>query len=149
MVYSRPWKSFPEQLELLKSRGMVVTDEAAALDYLQRVGYYRLSAYWYPFRTFEVVQDSETGKLSTKAKDEFHPDTQFVDAVHLYLFDKQLRLYLADALERIEISLRVDLSHLLGERSPFAHIENTKAHFHPSFANKPFRKGMTQSCFDA
>lgn len=27
MVYSRPWKSFPEQLELLKSRGTVVTDD--------------------------------------------------------------------------------------------------------------------------
>lgn len=38
MSYNRPWKPFPEQLELLKSRGMVVTDEAAALDYLQRVG---------------------------------------------------------------------------------------------------------------
>ncbi|HAA45036.1 MAG: Abi family protein [Halomonas sp. 54_146] len=89
MGYSRPWTSFSEQLELLKFRGMVVTDEAAALDYLQRVGYYRLSAYWYPFRKFEVVQDNKTGKLSTKAMDEFQPGTQFVDAVHLYLFDKQ------------------------------------------------------------
>ena len=65
MVYNRPWKSFPEQLELLKSRGMVVTDEAAALDYLQRVGYYRLSTYWYPFRKFEVVQDDRTVWQST------------------------------------------------------------------------------------
>lgn len=149
MVYSRPWKSFPEQLELLQSRGMVVTDEAAALDYLARVGYYRLSAYWYPFRKFELVQDSETGKLSTKAIDAFHPDTQFVDVVRLYLFDKQLRLCLADALERIEISLRVDLSYLLGKRSSFAHVENTKAHFHPGFANRPFRKDSQQSCFNA
>ena len=83
------------------------------------------------------------------ALDEFHPGTQFVDAVHLYLFDKQLRLYLADALERIEISLRVDQSHLLGKRSPFAHIENTKAHFHPGFASRPFHRGSQQSCFDA
>ena len=137
MVYSRPWKSFPEQLELLQSRGMVVTDEAAALDYLARVGYYRLSAYWYPFRKFELEQNSGTGKLSTKAMDAFHKDTHFVDAVRLYLFDKQLRLCLADALERIEISLRVDLSYLLGKRSSFAHVENIKAHFHPGFANNP------------
>ncbi len=52
MMYNRPWKSFSEQSELLKFRGMVVTDEAAALDYLQRVGYYRLSAHWYLFRKF-------------------------------------------------------------------------------------------------
>jgi len=149
MVYSRPWTSFPDQLALLKSRGMVVSDETAALDYLQRVGYYRLSAYWYPFRKFEVVQSSEPGKLTTKAMEEFHSDTQFVDAVRLYLFDKQLRLYLADALERIEISLRVDLSYLLGNRSSFAHIENTKAHFHPGFASRPFHKGSSQTAFDA
>ena len=149
MAYDRPWKSFEEQLTLLKARGMVVTDDAAAQDYLERVGYYRLSAYWYPFRQFEVVQDSKTGRLSTKAMDVFHPHTQFVDAVHLYLFDKQLRLSLADALERIEISLRVDLSHLLGQRSPFAHVENTKKHFHPGFAGRPFHKGSQQSCFDA
>lgn len=148
MPYNRPWKSFAEQLELLKSRGMVVTDETAALDYLERVGYYRLSAYWYPFRKFEVIQDAG-GKLSTKVTDEFHSDTQFVDAVQLYLFDKKLRLLLADALERIEISLRVDLAYLLGERSPFAHIENIKAHFHPGFAGRPFRKGSPESCFDA
>src|SRR5690625_4885534 len=105
MGYTRPWKCFPEQLEMLKSRGMVVTHEAAALDYLQRVGYYRLSAYWYPFRKFEVVQDDRTGKLATKAVDEFQPGTQFVDAVHLYLFDKQLRLYLGARLELVH-SLR-------------------------------------------
>lgn len=141
MVYIRPWKSFPEQLELLKSRSMVVTDEAAALDYLERVGYYRLSAYWYPFRKFELVQDSKTGKLATKAMDEFYPETQFVDAVRLYLFDKQLRLQVMDALERIEVALRVDIAHLLGERSLFAHLELNE--LHPSFTRKKRRDGRT------
>lgn len=128
---------------------MVVTDDSAALDYLERVGYYRLSAYWYPFRHFEIVQDGGTGKLSTKALNKFHSNTQFVDAVNLYLFDKQLRLLLADALERIEISLRVDLSYLLGKRSAFAHVQNISAHFHPGFAGRPFRKGSSESSFDA
>lgn len=46
MDYQRPWKLFEEQLMILKSRGMVVNDDDAALTYLERVGYYRLSAYW-------------------------------------------------------------------------------------------------------
>ncbi|NWO04676.1 MAG: Abi family protein [Alteromonadaceae bacterium] len=142
MVYSRPWKSFPEQLELLKSRGMVVTDEPAALDYLQRVGYYRLSAYWYPFRKFEVVQDGKTGKPASRALDEFYPGTQFVDAVRLYLFDKQLRLQAMDALERIEVALRVDIAHLLGKRSVFAHLDPDQ--LHPSFIRKKLRGGQTR-----
>ncbi|WP_374972757.1 Abi family protein [Spongiibacter marinus] len=124
-----------------------MTDEVAAQDYLQRIGYYRLSAYWYPFRRFEVVQDSGTGKLSTRATDQFHIDTHFLDAVNLYLFDKRLRLLLVDALERIEIALRVDLSYTLGRKSPFAHLE--KSYFHPGFAGRPFRRGSPQSCFDA
>jgi abortive infection bacteriophage resistance protein len=37
MAYNRPWKSFPDQLELLKSRGMMVTDEPAATRYLERI----------------------------------------------------------------------------------------------------------------
>jgi abortive infection bacteriophage resistance protein len=141
MPYNRPWKSFAEQLELLKSRGMVVTDEPAALDYLEHVGYYRLSAYWYPFRQFEVVQDSKNGRLATMAMDEFHPDSQFVDAVRLYLFDKQLRLQVMDALERIEVALRVDIAHLLGERSSFAHLELDE--LHPSFTRKKRPDGRT------
>ena len=71
MPYDRPWRSFVEQFELLKSRGMVVTDEPAALDYLERVGYYRLSAYWCPFRHFEVIENAKIGKPTTRALDEF------------------------------------------------------------------------------
>lgn len=73
---------------------MVVTDDAAAQDYLERVGYYRLSAYWYPFRVFETVNHDRHSSAITQAIDRFVPDTQFVDAVRLYLFDKELRLRL-------------------------------------------------------
>ena len=34
---------------LLKSRGLVISDEAKAVRYLESIGYYRLSAYMYPF----------------------------------------------------------------------------------------------------
>lgn len=65
-MYIRPWKSFPELLELFKSRGMVVSDEAAVRDYLTRVDYYPLSACWYPSHKFEfrtVKQESFLRKL--------------------------------------------------------------------------------------
>ncbi|EJI85482.1 Abi family protein [Alishewanella aestuarii B11] len=50
MPYSKPWLSYNEQLALLESRGLLITDRAAALEYLERIGYYRLSGYWYAFR---------------------------------------------------------------------------------------------------
>lgn len=145
MAYNRPWKSFAEQLELLKSRGMGVTDEAAALSYLERIGYYRLSAYCYPFRVFKLEQDPATRVISSVRTDRFETDTQFVDVVELYLFDKKLRLLVMDALERIEIALRVDIAYLLGERNTFAHLDSKE--LHPSFANRADKR-MKKTVFE-
>lgn len=47
MAYSKPWQSYEEQLDLLISRGLAVTDRPKALEYLQRIGYHCLSSgYW-------------------------------------------------------------------------------------------------------
>ena len=50
MSYLKPWKSYADQLEQLIGRGMIISDRARALDYLKRIGYYRLSGYWFAFR---------------------------------------------------------------------------------------------------
>ena len=50
MSYAKPWKSYADQLNQLIDRGMVVTDRDRALDCLKRIGYYRLSGYWFAFR---------------------------------------------------------------------------------------------------
>ncbi len=56
-TYARPHLSFAGQLEQLKQRGLIVADEASALAWLRRLGYYRLSAYWYPFRERKIVRN--------------------------------------------------------------------------------------------
>ncbi len=134
MVYERPWKTYAEQLEILESRGLKVTDKPAALSYLERIGFYRLSAYWHPFRVFEIQQDPETKKLESVRTDKFVENTQFPDAVELYLFDKKLRLLVMDALERIEVAIRVDVAYLLGQRDAFAYKDLSQ--FHPTFATR-------------
>jgi len=63
MAYNRPWKSYKEQLTILKSRGMTVSDAAKAINYLERLGYYRLSGYWYPFREIQYTTE-ESGRIS-------------------------------------------------------------------------------------
>ncbi|MCF7976440.1 MAG: Abi family protein [Chromatiaceae bacterium] len=118
MAYSKPWQSYSEQLDLLISRGLVVTDRPKALEYLQRIGYYRLSGYWFPFRERSglLILLDEHGRKPVKkqrketriALDDFRPGATFEDAVKLYVFDKKLRMLVMDALERIEIALRVD-----------------------------------------
>ena len=59
--YAKPPLTFQEQLELLESRGLVVSDRALALRWLGRVNYYRLSAYLYPFR----LPGSDSYKVGT------------------------------------------------------------------------------------
>lgn len=141
LPYNRPWKSFSEQLELLKARGLTAQDEASALMWLQRVGYYRLSAYWYPFRVFRHEQDAVTGALRSVRTDDFVAGTTFSDAVELYLFDRKLRVLLADALERIEVSLRVEVAYRLGKIDTFAHLHESS--FHPSFRDRRGNSGQT------
>lgn len=146
--YLKDWKSYQDQLTLLKSRGMIVTDEPKALDYLERIGYYRLSGYWYPFRERSEIccpldplscQKPTVGKnKKTKTDklvfDQFIQGTSFQNAVDLYVFDKKLRLLVMDAIERIEIALRVDLSHRLGKYDKFAYLRPEL--FHDSFSNE-------------
>ncbi len=125
--YTKPWQSYEEQLEQLISRGLEVTDHAKALEHLARIGYYRLSGYWFPFREREGSQ----------VTDQFKTGASFENAVNLYVFDKQLRLSAMDALERIEISLRVDVSHTLGKIDPFAYLK-------PEFLHENFTEKLDQ-----
>lgn len=134
MPYEKPWKSFEQQIEILKSRNMAFDDESKALLFLEKVGYYRLSAYWYPFRKYKLVQNKKLGRLDYIKLDEFEDETAFIDAARLYLFDKKLRLLVLDALERIEVAIRVDVAHLLGKQDTFAHISGSC--LHPSFMRK-------------
>lgn len=143
MAYLKPWMGYADQLQQLEDRGMQVTDRARALEYLKRIGYYRLSGYWFPFRERSapcVLLDAngrkpkDTKKVETLVLDPFRAGATFQHAVELYVFDKKLRLLALDALERIEIALRVDISHTLGKLDPFAYLK--PEFFHEAFGEK-------------
>jgi abortive infection bacteriophage resistance protein len=96
---------------------MAISDDALAETYLNRIGYYRLSGYWFPYR------DSKTVGGVTNVLDTFRPGTKFSEIVDLYVFDKKLRLLMMDVIERIEIALRVQITLQLGKRGALAHRE--------------------------
>lgn len=115
-MYSKPYLGVADQIALLQSRGMVVDDTAKAAEYLSRLGYYRISAYWYPFR--EVIMGPDGTPVIT---DNFKPGTRFKWATELYAFDKALRLQLLDVLERIEVFVRTGIALQIGKHDPCAH----------------------------
>jgi len=52
----------------------------------------------------------------------------------LYVFDKRLRLLFLDAIERVEVALRVDIALLIGQRGAWAHRD--PAQLHGNFTSK-------------
>ncbi|WP_352402684.1 hypothetical protein [Pyramidobacter sp.] len=48
--YTKPHLSFCEQVSLLEERGMIIKDRKEIETLLTNVGYYHMSAYWYPYR---------------------------------------------------------------------------------------------------
>lgn len=124
----KPWKSINEQIAILRSRGMTISDDTRAQNALKRFGYYRLSGYWYSFR-----QKESDGTLS----DHFVDNTHLSEIVDLYIFDKRLRLLALDALERIELALQVDVAHSLGATDPVGHT--SVVHLNRGVANKSER----------
>ena len=121
--YIKPALSFEEQLDKLKKRGMVVLNEQQALRQLQSISYYRLSAYWYPFR-----ERNEKGRVSSR----LHAGTSFEQVIALYEFDRKLRSLIMDALERVEIAVRTRITYHMGHTyGAFGHTD--PANFHPRF----------------
>lgn len=45
----KPFKTYVEQLQILKDRGLAVHDEETALETLKHHSYYRFSAYRFPY----------------------------------------------------------------------------------------------------
>jgi abortive infection bacteriophage resistance protein len=108
---------------------MEITDSPAASACLERIGYYRLSGYWYPFRRISFVNDPSTKRI---VDNDFRPGTTFQQVMELYTFDKRLRLLMLDAIERVEVAFRVDTALLLGAKDAWAH--RNPDHLHGNFA---------------
>lgn len=98
MLYQKPATAIEEQLTRLGERGMGWTDEALVRRWLETVGYYRLSIYWYP-----MEEDAPPDRARSRI---FRAGAQFDDVIDTYVFDRKLRLLVLEATERVEIGVR-------------------------------------------
>lgn len=107
-TYTKPPKSFQEQLQQLKDRNLTIEDDAKALSILANISYYRLSAYFLPYQT---------------QKDWFDDGTTFKQIIDTYSFDRELRLLVFDCTERLEVAIRTRFIYFYGDslqRQPLA-----------------------------
>jgi abortive infection bacteriophage resistance protein len=125
MKFTKPAKGLPEQLRCMFDRGLSVPDPAYALHYLAHIGYYRLSAYALPFQ-----DKSQPGKP-------FKPGIVFQQILDLYRFDRELRLLVIDAIERVEISVRAQIVNTMC-LAHGTHWFNDPANFQATFNHGRF-----------
>jgi abortive infection bacteriophage resistance protein len=124
--YTKPALTLEQQLDLLERRGLVIGNRAMAQNALERISYYRLSAYWHPFK---------------RQDDTFEPTGTFEQALELYEYDRRLRLLVLDAVERIEVVARTAITYTLAHaHGAFVH-ENPRS-FRPHFKYATWHAGL-------
>lgn len=92
-------KSIDEQIAILRKRGCEISNTGLAREVLSKTNYYRLSAYFLPFK------DPYGTYIS---------GTTFERVFHIYEFDRKIRTLLFCAIERIETALRAHLAYMHG-----------------------------------
>lgn len=113
MNYRKEPLSFAAQADLLLTRGLIA-DRQRLIECLAAVNYYRLSAYWHTFR----IPDDPDNRLMS--------GTTFDCVWRRYTFDRQLRLLVMDAVERVEIAVRTQIvnRHVIGF-GPFGYLDQS------------------------
>lgn len=113
--------TFEQQLELLKSRGLTITDRNKALEYLKEISYYRLSAYFLPYQ---------------QEKDKFNDGVTFGQIINTYSFDRELRLLVFDCIERIEVAIRTQMIYTMALYYNDSHWQDNPSLFITPYYNK-------------
>jgi abortive infection bacteriophage resistance protein len=104
MKYCKPPLTISQQIDLLRSRGMIISDESFAEDKLASLSYYRLSAYWLPY------EERLPGSTRTHR---FKTGTTFGDCFSLYQFDVNLRKICFSGIKILELAIRAQFAHQL------------------------------------
>lgn len=103
--FNKPAISVTDQISLLQSRGLNIQQPERAEKYLEVISFFRLSAYMRPFQKNEEQQEVEH---------QFKDGVEFKQIVDLYAFDRELRLLIMDAVERVEVAIRATLNNVMG-----------------------------------
>ena len=113
MEYTKPFLTFEQQADLLMNDRGMVADRDDLINHLRDVGYYRLSGYWHIHKK--------------QGSDEFQEGTTFRRVWDMYVFDRQFRLVVFDAVEHVEVYMRTQLAYILAEQTgPFGFLDRGK-----------------------
>lgn len=103
--------SISDQINLLRNRGLQFLDENRAVIFLNEVSFFRFAQYLRPMESDKVLHS-------------FKPNSFFENALALYDFDTQLRGFLFEAIQILEIALRSKVNQAFSmQHGPFWFFE--------------------------
>lgn len=88
-------------MQLSRKKGFVVEEDKECIGFLHRANYYRLSAYFIPFK---------------KADGTYCENISFRRIEHLYEFDGRMRSLILQCIEEIELFLRTQFSYSMAHK---------------------------------
>lgn len=103
--YPKQYSTPNELVELLKKRGLAIDNEKKVAEYIQNIGYFRLSAYFYPF--LQVPKDLH----------QFKSNSSFDKVMKLYRFDRKLRMLMFNEIEKIEVAVRSAIVNIIAQET--------------------------------
>lgn len=97
--------SSQELMELFESRGMCI--DGFNIKKIQHINYYKLKEFAHPLSTISKVENEPVISYN---------GIKFSEVLGRYYQDKNLRIFLMHAIEKIEVSVKTNMAHILGMR---------------------------------
>jgi len=108
----KPATTFEQQINLLESRGLVITDRERAKEVLSRYNYYKLSGYLFNFRK--------------PGSDDYEDGLTFDRIMGIIEFDRRFRNVLMYAIETVEHTLKTKISyHMAHSIGPDGYLQSS------------------------
>ncbi|MBQ2922290.1 MAG: Abi family protein [Tyzzerella sp.] len=101
--YNKTNKTTEELVSSLKEKGLIISNNAKAINYIRNIGYFRLKAYFYPLYK------------EPKHKHLFKQGASFDKLMNMYRFDRKLRLLLFNEIEKIEVAFRSTIVNIVSD----------------------------------
>lgn len=102
-----------QQIEQLKSRGMIINDESDIHRWISTVGYYRLSGYWWMYE--------ERYPSCVPRNHKFKENTSWEQVKHTYIFDQKFRRLISTGIEKIEVAVKASWAQYLATHYNTSH----------------------------
>lgn len=103
--FNKQYSSPQELVKLLKRRYLSIKDENKVEAYIRNIGYFRLSAYFYPFLE------------QPKEEHLFKDNSSFKKVMLIYRFDRKLRLLIFNEIEKIEVAIRSTIVNITAQET--------------------------------